>query len=87
MTDCPDEEETSSLAEGRWLWRRLYVFATSAGAWVLLDRLIAATPPAAVPRLAEGLMGLLALAMVLYLVAPTAQQLIATIGALPGRRP
>jgi hypothetical protein len=26
------------LAEGRWLWRRLYVFATSAAAWLLLDK-------------------------------------------------
>ena len=70
------------LAEGRWLWRRLYVFATSGGAWLLLDRLIAATPPEAAPRLAQALMALLALTMVLYLVAPTAQQLIATLAVL-----
>ncbi|MFA4894381.1 hypothetical protein [Brevundimonas sp.] len=87
MTDFPGENGPSPLAEGRWLWRRLYVFATSAGAWLLLDRLIAATPPEAAPRLAQGLMALLALTMVLYLVAPSAQQLIATLGALPGRRP
>ncbi len=87
MTPAPDEEGPSPLAEGRWLWRRLYVFATSAGAWLLLDRLIAATPPEAAPRLAQGLMALLALTMVLYLVAPSAQQLIASLGALPGRRP
>lgn len=70
------------LAEGRWLWRRLYVFATSGAAWLLLDRLIAGTPPEAAPRLAQGLMVLLALVLVLYLVAPTAQQLIATLAAL-----
>ena len=87
MTDFPEEAGPSPLAEGRWLWRRLYVFATSAGAWLLLDRLIAATPPEAAPRLAQGLMALLALTMVLYLVAPSAQQLIATLGSLPGRRP
>jgi hypothetical protein len=72
----------SVLAEGRWLWRRLYVFATSGGAWLLLDRLIAATPAEAAPRLAQALMALLALMMVLYLVAPTAQQLIATLAVL-----
>lgn len=64
------------LAEGRWLWRRLYVFATSGAAWLLLDRLIEAVPADKVSRLVDGLMGLLALTMVLYLVAPTAQQLI-----------
>lgn len=87
MTDLTDEAAPSPLAEGRWLWRRLYVFATSGGAWLLLDRLLAAVPPEAAPRLAEGLMTLLALTMVLYLVAPTAQQLIETLGALPGKRP
>ena len=70
------------LAEGRWLWRRLYVFATSGAAWLLLDRLIAGTPPEAAPRLAQGLMALLAMVLVLYLVAPTAQQLIATLAML-----
>ena len=70
------------LAEGRWLWRRLYVFATSGGAWLLLDRLIALMPAEAAPRLAQGLMALLALILVLYLVAPTAQQLIATLAIL-----
>ena len=79
MTDRPEEEAPSPLAEGRWLWRRLYVFATSGGVWLLLDRLIAATPPEDAPRLAQGLMALLALTMLLYLVAPTAQQLVALI--------
>jgi len=75
----------SPLAEGRWLWRRLYVFATSGGAWLLLDRLIALTPPEAALPLAKGLMSLLALTMILYLVAPTAQQLIASLRSLrPG---
>nr|WP_183205763.1 hypothetical protein [Brevundimonas lenta] len=76
------------MAEGRWLWRRLYVFASTGAVWLLLDRLIAATPPHAAPRLAEALMGMLALILVLYLVAPTAQQLIASLALLksgPGR--
>lgn len=73
------------LAEGRWLWRRLFVFATSAAAWLMLDRLIVATPPEAAPRLAQALMALLALVLVIYLVAPTAQQLIATLAVLRPR--
>ena len=80
-------EVPAPLAEGRWLWRRLYVFLTSGGAWLLLDRLIALTPPEAAPRLAQGLMTLLAVTMVLYLVAPTAQQLIASLAFLRERRP
>ena len=74
--------EPAVLAEGRWLWRRLYVFATSGAAWLMLDRLIAATPPHAAPLLAQGLMALLALVLVLYLVAPTAQQMIAMLANL-----
>lgn len=82
MTDPSPSASPPMLAEGRWLWRRLYVFATSGGAWLLLDRLIALTPSEAAPRLAQGLMALLALILVLYLVAPTAQQLIATVAIL-----
>ena len=67
------------------MWRRLYVFATSSAAWLLLDRLVALTPPEAAPRLAQGLMALLALVLVLYLVAPSAQQLIATLAVLRPR--
>lgn len=82
---APSTSGSPLLAEGRWLWRRLYVFATSAAAWLLLDRLIALTPPEAAPRLAQGLMGLLALILVVYLVAPTAQQLISTLAVLRPR--
>ena len=82
MTDPVSPDDPSRLAEGRWLWRRLYVFATSGAAWLLLDRLAALIPPEKAPRLIEGLMGLLALTMVLYLVAPTAQQLITSLRLL-----
>lgn len=82
LPDAPGGAPPPILAEGRWLWRRLYVFATSGVAWLLLDRLIAETPADAAPRLAQALMALLALTMVLYLVAPTAQQLIASLALL-----
>lgn len=71
------------LAEGRWLWRRLYIFANSAMAWLVLDRVIAAAPSAAGPDLARDLMALLGLLGVLYLVAPTAQQLLSGLSRLP----
>lgn len=82
MTDPAPAGDGPRLAEGRWLWRRLYVFATSGAAWLLLDRLAALIPPEAAPRMIQGLMALLALIMVLYLVAPTAQQLIASLRLL-----
>lgn len=82
MTSPSNPSGAPVLAEGRWLWRRLYVFATSGAAWLLLDRLIASTPSEATPRLAQALMALLALVLVLYLVAPTAQQLISTLSVL-----
>ncbi|WP_291536389.1 hypothetical protein [Brevundimonas sp.] len=79
------------LAEGRWLYRRLYAFAISTGLWVLLMQVVRRMPPQMLPRTAEGLMGLLALILVLYLVAPTAQQLIALSAnarlRIPGGRP
>ena len=83
MTDPADRAAgTPPLAEGRWFWRRLYVFTSTWAAWLLLDRLVAVTPPEAALPLAKGLMVLLALTMILYLVAPTAQQLIASLRAL-----
>jgi hypothetical protein len=71
-----------SLAEGRWFWRRLFVFVTSAGLWGLLAWVVARCPPAFLPRVADGLMGLLALMLVLYLVAPTAQQIVTVVADL-----
>ena len=73
------------LAEGQWLWRRLYVYAGTVASWMLLDRLIDVVPPDDAPRLAQSLMALLALTLVLYLVAPTAQQLIVGLKSLPPR--
>lgn len=72
-----NEAVQAPLAEGRWLFRRLYAFAVSAGLWVLLRAVVERAPAAMLPRMADGLMNLLALILVLYLVAPTAQQLIA----------
>ena len=67
----------TALPEAQWLWRRLYVFASSFGLWRLLDRLIQRAGPEQTAEIARGLMTLLALMLVLYRVAPTAQQLVA----------
>lgn len=72
-------DDAPLLAEGRWLYRRLYAFLVSAGLWALLMRAVGRTRPENLPQVADGLMGLLALILVLYLVAPTTQQLVALI--------
>ena len=81
MTD-PNPQTPILLAEARWLWRRIYVFAVTLLLWLLLASVIDRTAPEALPRVASGLMTLLALTLVLYLVAPTAQQLVALLANL-----
>lgn len=63
-------------AEGQWLWRRLFVYLATLLLWALLREAVLRAPPEDLPRLAEGLMGLLALMSLLYLVAPSAQQVL-----------
>ena len=76
------EDTPSPLAEGRWLWRRIYVFCASAGLGGLLAGLITTGDPRVLPRVADGVTGLLALLLVLYLVAPTAQQIVELLANL-----
>ena len=75
----PPRSPSPPLAEGQWLWRRLYVFAASFALWRSLSAVVHRTEPAALPAVASGLMSLLALTLILYLVAPTAQQLVALL--------
>ncbi|HEV7227376.1 hypothetical protein [Brevundimonas sp.] len=72
----------SPLAEGRWLWRRLFVFLSAAGLQVLLARSIDRAAPEQAARATDGLLTLLGLTLVIYLVAPTAQQLAALFAHL-----
>ncbi|HEX8472368.1 MAG TPA: hypothetical protein VF633_14750 [Brevundimonas sp.] len=72
----------SPLAEGRWLWRRIYVFSISLGLWKLLADVVRTATPEALPHISDGLIALLALLLLLYLVAPTAQQLVALMAEM-----
>lgn len=74
--------EPASMPEARWLWRRLYVFALTFGVWLLLARAVMRASAESLPRLTEGLMMLQALTLVLYLVAPTMQQIVAVLANL-----
>lgn len=73
MNRQPQEQDR---AEGQWLWRRLFVYLATLLLWVLLRETVLRATPEQLPRLAEGLMGLLALMSLLYLVAPSAQQVV-----------
>lgn len=73
----PTKTYDVSLAEGRWLWRRLFVFLSSLVLWTLVHRAVARAPVEALPAIIEQLLMLIALITLLYLVAPTAQQLVA----------
>ncbi len=79
MIENDPQPASPPLAEARWLWRRLYVFAASFALWRSLSAVVDRTEPDALPAVASGLMSLLALTLVLYLVAPTAQQLVALL--------
>lgn len=70
------------LPEARWFWRRLYVYVASGVGWSLLTWAVARTPPQGLPAVAHGLMVLLGVTMVLYLVAPSAQQLAAVFAEM-----
>jgi hypothetical protein len=52
------------------------VFSISLGLWKLMADVVRTATPETLPRISDGLMGLLALLLILYLVAPTAQQLV-----------
>ena len=70
------------LPESGWVWRRAIVWAVTFGLWGLLALAISRAPTAAMEAIAAGLMKLLALVLVLYLVAPSAQQLVELLAAL-----
>lgn len=83
----PAEPAAAELAEGRWLWRRLYVYAASLALWLLLRLAVTRAAASDLPRIAEGLMGLIALMLLLYLVAPSAQQVLNMMRLRAGGRP
>ena len=70
------------LAEGRGGGGGLYAFTVTGALFWLLRAAVRATPPERLPETANGLMTLMALILVLYLVAPTAQQLAAVAANL-----
>jgi len=87
MSEHLDKPAPAEMAEGRWLWRRLYVYGASLALWLLLRLAVNRAEAADMPRIAEGLMGLIALMLLLYLVAPSAQQIVNMMRLRVGGRP
>ena len=87
MSEHLDKPAPAEMAEGRWLWRRLYVYGASLALWLLLRLAVNRAEAADMPRIAEGLMGLIALMLLLYLVAPSAQQILNMMRLRAGGRP
>jgi len=79
--------ETVDRAEGQWLWRRVFVYLATLLLWALLREAVLKVPHEQMPRVAEGLMGLIALMSLLYLVAPSAQQVLNLARMRWGGRP
>lgn len=71
-----------ALAEGRWFWRRLYVFVSTLVFWSLLTWSVSRTAAEHMAQVARGLMWLLGLVIVVYLIAPSAQQIVAILADL-----
>jgi hypothetical protein len=80
--EAPEPMLNPNMAERRWLWRRLYVFAVSLGVWALVWRAVGDAPAADQLAIVRGLVALQALVLTLYLVAPTAQQIVELLARL-----
>lgn len=81
MTATDKSLRPTGLPETQWVWRRLFVWTLTFGLWALLAQTVARAPAASLTPIALGLMKLLGLVLVLYLVAPSAQQLVELLAA------
>ena len=86
MNQADPDTPAQALPEGRWLWRRLYVYGLSAAIWVTLCAVLMRVPVADSVVVAFALMRLLTLVLLVYLVAPSAQQIVGVALAALGQR-
>jgi len=73
------------LPENNWFWRRTYVFIMSimslAFIWYGVEALYALGQPDALYRITRYMIGILAMLIVFYMVAPSAEQIVKLIQA------
>lgn len=78
MTDPQDP-----LPEGQWLFRRLFTWALTVALLALLAVIVLRIPPEQLQLIAIWIIGLLALVVTYYLLAPSAPQLAGILARLP----
>ncbi len=78
----PGVDPQDPLPEGRWLWRRLIVFASVAAAYGLLFLAVRRALPEDMAGIARDLMILLGVILLFYLVAPSANQIAELLATL-----
>lgn len=81
----PDPQDP--LPEGQWLFRRLYTWSLTIAAIALLWWLVRRMPAEDLQLVALWIIGLLALVVTYYLLAPSAAELARIFAEIRGRLP
>ncbi|MDO9607229.1 MAG: hypothetical protein Q7J26_01790 [Brevundimonas sp.] len=75
------------LPEGQWLFRRIFTWTLSVALLALLAWISWRMPPEALQLVALWIIGLLALVVTYYLLAPSAAELARIFAEIRGRLP
>lgn len=70
--------------ESQWTWRRVFTYAVTVAALALLAVVVWRMEPGQLRAVALGLIGLVALLATYYLIAPTAEHIVAALRAWKG---
>lgn len=81
MTDLQDP-----LPEGQWLFRRIFTWTLTVALLALLGFVIARLPASDLQPVALWLVGLIALVVTFYLLAPSAPELARILAEIPRLR-
>jgi len=82
LTGAEPLDPQDPLPEASWGWRRFIVCAVIAAVYVLLWRLVAKVPAEDLLTLCNNLLQLIGVVLVLYLVAPSANQFVELLATL-----
>lgn len=73
--------------EAKWTWRRLYTYGVTVAALALLAVIVWRIDAGGLKGVAWGLIALIGLLATYYLIAPTAEHIVAALRAWRGREP
>lgn len=71
--------------EAQWTFRRIYTYGVTVAALILLAVIVARAAAGDLKGIAYGLIVLIALLATYYLIAPTAEHIVAAIAAWKGK--